>query len=64
MAEVIVERGRARGVRLLDGRTIEAGWVVLCAGTYGSPSILMRSGIGPADHLRSVGIPVGSTSPG
>ncbi|TMK19716.1 MAG: GMC family oxidoreductase, partial [Actinobacteria bacterium] len=29
-----------------------------CAGTYGTPPILMRSGIGPADHLGSVGVPV------
>ena len=43
---------------------IEAGWVVLCAGTYGSPPILMRSGIGPAAHLRSHGIPVRVDLPG
>src|SRR5260221_651783 len=42
---------RATGVQMLDGSRIEAGWVVLCAGTYGSPSILMRSGIGPAEDL-------------
>jgi choline dehydrogenase-like flavoprotein len=34
---------------------VDAGWVVLCAVTYGSPPILLRSGIGPADHLRSIG---------
>ena len=55
---------RAIGVRLLDGAVIEAGWVVLCAGTYGSPPILMRSGVGPAEHLRSVGIPVRLDLPG
>jgi choline dehydrogenase len=37
---------------------------VLCAGTYGSPPILMRSGIGSAEHLRSVGIPVRLEIPG
>ena len=58
VADIVFEDARATGVRLLDGSAIEAGWVVLCAGTYGSPPILMRSGIGPADHLRSLGIPV------
>ena len=40
------------------------GWVVLCAGVYGSPDeILMRSGVGPAEHLRSLGFPFGSICP-
>jgi choline dehydrogenase len=30
--------------------------VVLCAGAYGSPQLLMLSGIGPAEHLREVGV--------
>jgi len=30
--------------------------IILCAGSIGSPAILQRSGIGPADHLKSVGI--------
>jgi choline dehydrogenase len=64
VADVLFERTRARAVRLLDGTVIEAGWVVLCAGTYGTPAILMRSGIGPAEHLRSVGIPVRLDLPG
>jgi choline dehydrogenase len=58
VADVIFNGLRAVGVRLLDGTLIRAGCVVLSAGTYGSPSILMRSGIGPEEHLRSVGIPV------
>jgi choline dehydrogenase len=57
-AEVLVKGTEAVGVQLLDGSVISAGWVVLCAGTYGSPAILMRSGIGPAGHLRAVGVPV------
>jgi choline dehydrogenase len=36
--------------------TVEAGRVVLCAGTYGSPAILLRSGIGPDSELRTLGI--------
>lgn len=42
-----------------QGSTLElrASTFVLCCGTYGSPLLLMRSGIGPAQHLQEVGIP-------
>lgn len=56
---VLVEGGRATGIRYLDNqvfREVRAGEVILSAGTIGSPAILMRSGIGPADHLASLGI--------
>src|SRR3954451_11230578 len=56
VADIVLQGMRAAGVRLLDGTTIEVGGVVLCAGTYGSPALLMRSGIGPAKHLRDVGV--------
>lgn len=47
---------RAVGVRLLDGTLIEADRVVLAAGTYASPMILARSGIGPANELQALDI--------
>ena len=37
--------------------------VILCAGTLASPAILQRSGIGPAAHLRQLGIPVIADNP-
>ncbi len=64
VAAVMLDGNRATGVRLLDGTVIQASVVVLCSGVYGSPVILLHSGIGPADHLRSVGIPVAVELPG
>jgi choline dehydrogenase len=32
--------------------------VILSGGTYGSPAILLRSGVGPADELAALGIRV------
>jgi choline dehydrogenase len=61
---VLLDGLSARGVRLLDGSEVEAGWVVLCAGTYGTAPILMRSGLGPAGHLRELGIKVAADLPG
>jgi len=55
---------RATGVRLASGEDVAATEVVLCAGVYGSPAILMRSGIGPADHLGDLGIRVRADLPG
>ncbi|MBL1079270.1 GMC family oxidoreductase N-terminal domain-containing protein [Nocardia sp. 2] len=49
---------RAIGVRTADGELITAGEIVLCAGTFGSAAILLRSGVGPADRTRALGIPV------
>ena len=53
---VLFEGHRSVGVRLVDGTDVRGGIVILAAGTYGSPMILMRSGIGPANHLADVGI--------
>ncbi|MEY2927280.1 MAG: hypothetical protein RL367_1757 [Pseudomonadota bacterium] len=60
--KVLIEDGRAVGVRFVrDGRvqTVRARReVIICASTLQSPAILMRSGIGPAEHLRAHGIAV------
>jgi choline dehydrogenase len=47
-----------------NAREIHAKYFVLCAGVYGSPAILLRSGIGPADHLTQLRIPVRIALPG
>jgi choline dehydrogenase-like flavoprotein len=55
-----VEQGRVTGVEVehqARTRTIEVGReVIVSAGAYLSPQLLMLSGIGPADELRSHGI--------
>lgn len=62
---VLFEGRRAVGVQLASPReAITAGKVVLASGAYGSPAILMRSGLGPADDLRALGIPVHTDMPG
>jgi choline dehydrogenase len=51
-AEAVIGHGSA------GTREIRADRFVLCAGVYGSPTILLRSGIGPPKHLRQLRIPV------
>jgi choline dehydrogenase len=65
---VQVEGGRAIGVEYRqDGRvhTVRAGReVILSGGAINSPQLLLLSGIGPAEHLRSVGVDVVHDLPG
>ncbi|MGW7045750.1 GMC family oxidoreductase [Streptomyces avermitilis] len=63
---VLVSGGVARGVILQDARgqhTVEADRVILSAGTFGTPEVLFRSGIGPGDGLRAADIPVVAHAP-
>lgn len=53
-----VKRGRAVAVHVGGERIEAAREVLLTAGAIGSPRVLMHSGIGPADHLRSVGVEI------
>jgi choline dehydrogenase len=65
---VLVSGGRATGVEYRSGgrvHTVHATReVVLSGGAVNSPQLLMLSGIGPADHLRSVGVDVVHDLPG
>ncbi|HEY2191769.1 MAG TPA: GMC oxidoreductase [Actinomycetospora sp.] len=61
---VVHQRGQVRGVRLLDGEELAANVVVLCAGTYGTPGVLLRSGIGPGAELERLGLRCAVELPG
>ena len=63
-AETLVDRvvfdgARAVGVDLVGPAgpaTVRAGLVVLAGGAFGTPLVLLRSGVGPADEVRAQGI--------
>ncbi len=60
VSSVMMHGTRATGIRVLDGsQTVEITAdreTILCSGVFGSPQLLMLSGIGPAVDLRAVGI--------
>ena len=66
--ELIMEGRRCTGVRIVAPSGTEeeilAGEVVLSAGALHSPALLLRAGIGPADHLKGLGIGVAMDLPG
>ena len=66
--QILFDGDRAVGVQLRHGRyrreQIEAGEIVLAGGAINSPQLLMLSGIGPAAHLRALGIDVVADLPG
>ena len=64
---VIFSGGRATGVEVDSGGerfVAEADQIILSSGAIASPQILMISGVGPAAHLRELGIPVVKDTPG
>jgi choline dehydrogenase len=60
---LLFDGGRCVGVEWPDG-SARADQVVVSGGTIGSAQLLLLSGIGPADHLRSVGVDVVVDLPG
>jgi choline dehydrogenase len=65
---LVLENRRAVGVSYRQGADLASvrakREVILCAGSIGSPQLLLHSGIGPADTLRSFGIDVVEDRPG
>ncbi len=64
---IVTDGARATGVEVESGgetQVVEGERIVLASGAIGSPAILMRSGIGPAVHLRQLGIGVVRDLPG
>jgi choline dehydrogenase len=45
-------------------RSVDAGEVILCGGAINTPQLLQLSGVGDAEHLRSLGIDVVANLPG
>jgi choline dehydrogenase len=65
---VIMNAGRACGVEFSRGgalhRVSTRGEVILCGGAINSPQLLLLSGVGPAQQLRGLDIPVRLDLPG
>ena len=65
---VVIEGHRAVGVEIVGKRGSEIvraeREVLVSSGAIGSPKLLLQSGIGPADHLKAVGVPVTHDLPG
>lgn len=64
--KLIFEGNRAVGIRVIGPNGPEdilGDEIILCAGTAGSAAIALRSGIGPSDELRALGIDVVSDLP-
>ena len=67
ITKINIEKQRATGVEVVTKKTTTTiratREVILCAGVYGSPQILMLSGIGPAEHLNQHDITVHADLP-
>jgi choline dehydrogenase len=59
---ILIEDGRAAGVEYQTPQGLDVararGEVIVSGGVYGSPQLLLLSGIGPAAHLREMGLTV------
>lgn len=67
--KILIEKDQARGIEISAGRnSVEVIYakkeVILSAGTFASPHLLMLSGIGPVDRLKRAGIAIKKELPG
>jgi len=65
--KILFEGNRAIGAQVESGGetfTVEGEQIILSSGAIGSPQLLMLSGVGPADKLDQLGIPVTLDVPG
>jgi choline oxidase len=61
---ILDAHGDAIGVETARGVVFADREVIVCCGAFDTPKLLLLSGIGPADHLREVGVPVVVDLPG
>ena len=61
---LVITEGRATAVRLAGGDVIAGNKIVLAAGAYNSPQILHRTGVGPPQLLKQIGVDVVLDLPG
>jgi len=68
VSRIVLEGNRAVGVEIASGNGPEViraeREVLVSSGAIGSPKLLLQSGVGPADHLRAVGVKVLHDLPG
>lgn len=61
---LLFEGGRAAGLETSRGIVRAEGEVVLSCGAFDTPKLLLLSGVGPAEQLRGLGLPVVADLPG
>lgn len=64
---ILNDRATSLNIKLKSGRKLTVAGkeeIVLCAGAFDTPRLMLLSGIGPRQHLTSVGIPVIKDMPG
>jgi choline dehydrogenase len=68
VTQILIEKDEAKGIEFLSGTTATRAYakkeVILAAGAFASPQLLMLSGVGPAEQLKSAGVLLRKELPG